>query len=89
MPLPLGGGGARKGKREHLVPHPEEQEIRNQILELRTEGFGPYRIAGALNRDGVKNPRTTGLWSQGTIASILRTADRLDRVAGQKIVHET
>ncbi len=36
--------------------------------------------ASSLNRDGVKNPRTLGPWSPGTIASILRTADRLDRV---------
>ncbi len=69
---------ARKGKREQLVPHDEEQGIRDRILELRAEGFGAYRIAGELNRDGVKNPRTLGQWSQGTIASILRTAERLD-----------
>ena len=76
-PVRLGPGPEGQARAARAAP--EEQEIRNQILELRTEGFGAYRIAGALNANGIKNPRTLGPWSQETIASILRTADRLAR----------
>lgn len=74
-----GSDRAKKGQKEMLVAHPEEQAIRSRMLELRADGLGAHRIAGRLNGDGIKNPRTLAPWTPGTVASILRTADRLER----------
>lgn len=64
------------GDRSTLVEDPEEFALRSRMLDLRAEGLGPRKIARALNDAGTGNPRTGRAWEFGTIAAILRTADR-------------
>jgi DNA invertase Pin-like site-specific DNA recombinase len=59
-----------------LVEDEAEQTILVRMLALREEGKGAVRIAGTLARENVRNPRTGGAWSAGTVAAILRTHDR-------------
>ncbi len=58
------------------VQVPEEQRILKRILRHREQGLGKRRIAKALNAAGCQNPRTQGLWTPSTLASILRSAAR-------------
>lgn len=67
------------GDRSPLVPDQAEQAILARMLALQAEGNGAHRIAGALNEAGTKNPRTGSTWSVGTVAAILRTAERRAR----------
>lgn len=55
-----------------LVPHARESQIVARIFrEYVDEGEGLRRIAGALNRDGVKT-RLGRAWSPGSVRSVLR-----------------
>ncbi len=53
-----------------------EQRLLRRMLALRADGLGERRIARSLNEGKRGNPRTRGPWSYGTVAAILRTADR-------------
>lgn len=64
------------GDRSALVEDDAEQAILRRMLALRDEGNGAQRIAKALGNEGTPNPRTGRAWSTGTVAAILRTADR-------------
>lgn len=64
------------GDRSQLVEDPEESALLARMLDLRAEGLGPRRIARALNGERTPNPRTRAPWNFGTVAAILRTADR-------------
>ena len=66
----------------NVVEDAGEQKILVRILELRGEGLGARRIAGALNDAGIKNPRTRRWWTHGTVGDLLRTA--LSRTASMK-----
>ena len=64
------------GRENRLEVVPVEQEICRRIGELSDEGLGARRIAATPNADGILNPMTGGMWTHGTIASVLRTAWR-------------
>lgn len=66
----------KAGDRRPLVQDKGEKKILRRMLQLREDGLGARRIARALNEDGIVNPRTGRPWNFGTVASILRTADR-------------
>jgi len=59
-----------------LVLNDKETPILRRILELRDAGCGAYKIMGALNREGIANPRTGDEWRLGTVQSIVRTLAR-------------
>jgi len=61
---------------DRLEPVEEEQVILGQMLGLGGVGCGPTAIAGALNADGLLNPRTGGPWTPGNVGAILKTAAR-------------
>jgi site-specific DNA recombinase len=55
-----------------LVPHPRESQVVARIFdEYVHEGEGLRRIAGALNRDGIKT-RLGRPWSPGSVRTVLR-----------------
>jgi len=64
------------GERAHLVEDEGEQRILATMKRYRKRGYGARKIAGALNARGVENPRTGQAWHYGTVAAILRTADK-------------
>ena len=47
-----------------------------RIRDLHDGGAGAYRVMGALNADGIPNPRTGDEWRLGTMQSVVRTLDR-------------
>lgn len=53
-----------------------EQTVLRTILELRAQGLGARRLAGELARRNVCNPRTGRSFSAGTVAAVVRTAER-------------
>ncbi len=63
-------------KEGRLVPVEEEQRLLRRILELRSQGLGPRRIANTLNSGDVANPRSGRPWHYGSIKAILRTLKR-------------
>jgi len=55
-----------------LVPHPRESQVVARIFEEYVrEGEGLRRIAGALNRDGIKT-RLGRPWTPGSVRTVLR-----------------
>ncbi len=55
-----------------LVPHPRESKVVERVFSLYLdEGEGIRRIAGRLNRDGIKT-RRGGVWSAGSVRTLLR-----------------
>ncbi len=63
-----------KFKGGQVVPVPREQPILKRMLQLHECGNGAMRIAGALNDEGLKHPRTRRRWNYGTVRSIVKTA---------------
>ncbi len=63
-------------KEGRLVPVEEEQRLLRRILELRSQGLGPRRIANTLNSGDLANPRSGRPWHYGSIKAILRTVER-------------
>jgi len=61
---------------DRLEPVEEEQTILGQMLGLGGVGCGPTAIAGALNADGLLNPRTGSPWTPGNVGALLKTAAR-------------
>jgi len=68
-----------KAKRTKLVVHAGETALLERIMELTHGGIGAVLIARNLNRDTV-NPRTGNSWTAGTVASIVKTARRRERL---------
>ena len=64
-----------------LVEHAEEMKALTRITEMRAQGLGAHRIAGAFNAAGEVNPRSRKPWTTSSVAAILRTADRRASVA--------
>jgi site-specific DNA recombinase len=64
------------GDRSKLVPYPPEQLILSRMLELRGLGFGPRKIARALNEASILHPRSNRPWRFNQIQGLLRTAER-------------
>lgn len=58
-----------------LVEAPGEKAILNAMQIMRLKGLGSVRIAREMNECG-PNPRTGRPWTRGSIASILKTAER-------------
>jgi hypothetical protein len=55
-----------------LVPHPRESQVVQRIFrEYVEEGEGLRRIAGALNRDGIRT-RLGRAWAPGSVRTVLR-----------------
>lgn len=61
---------------DNVVPNATEQPIVSTIAAIRSQGHGPRAIARTLNENGIRNPRTHGLWAPSTVAAILRTMAR-------------
>jgi endonuclease/exonuclease/phosphatase family metal-dependent hydrolase len=59
-----------------LVRVEGEQAILDQMQALADVGCGPTATAGALNADGLVNPRTGRQWTPGNVRTVLRTAAR-------------
>ena len=69
-------GFTREG--DILIPHPAEQEILEQIRNLRSSGLGVHGIAAALNADHIPTKRAGAKWYPSTvIQSNLDEAARL------------
>ena len=64
------------GNRDRLIVHESEHAILDRMIELRLAGYGAMKIATTLKKEGVVNPRTKKDWNYGTVAGILRTAER-------------
>ena len=62
---------------DRVVEEPAEQVLLERMLDLRRRGLGARRIVGVLG--STENPRTGDLFSVGTVAAILRTAERRQR----------
>jgi site-specific DNA recombinase len=61
---------------DRLEPVGAEQAILVQMTALADVGCGPTAIAGALNADGLVNPRTGRPWTPGNVGAVLKTASR-------------
>jgi site-specific DNA recombinase len=59
-----------------LVQVEVEQVMLVQMIALGEAGCGPTATAGALNADGLLNPRTGRPWTPGNVGAILKTAAR-------------
>ena len=59
-----------------MVKLPSEQRILRRMLRHHAEGAGEYAVASALNRAGIRNPRTGRPWYYGTVRVILKSAER-------------
>ena len=70
-----------KGDRRPLAEHEGEQRILRRIERLRLRDYGARRIASTLNRARTLNPRTGGAWAPSTLAALLRTIERRERIA--------
>jgi site-specific DNA recombinase len=68
--IPLGYEAEADGR---LVPVEEEQQVIEQILELRGRGLGYLRIAKQLNREGV-SAKKGGKWHAKTVRGVLERA---------------
>lgn len=66
---------------DRVVKVAREQKILRRMLTLQAEGAGCYRIASALNAEGVENPRTGRPWFYGTVRAIVTSARRRTRPA--------
>ena len=57
-----------------VVPVDSEQRVLKRILALAADGSGSWKVTRVLNADGGTNPRTGRVWAEGTVRSILATA---------------
>jgi DNA invertase Pin-like site-specific DNA recombinase len=64
------------GNRAPLVEDRREQAVLVRMLALRSSGLGARRIAKALDKARVLNPRTGRTWKPSLVAKILGTASR-------------
>lgn len=64
----------------HLIGHREEVALLRQMFELREKGNGAHRIARILNAKRDINPRTQQPWTTSTVAAIMRTADKRQKL---------
>ncbi len=74
----------KAGEKRKLVADRRETQILRRMLRLRKSGKGAHLIAKYLNEDRVGNPRTGKPWTTGTVAAIMRTADRRALLAANK-----
>ncbi len=63
------------------VPVAAERAILARMQAIKAEGNGAQRIAKALTREGIGNPRTGRSFTRGTVEAILRTAARRAAIA--------
>jgi len=70
----------KAGDTRQLVEHPEEIKILTRMMKLYDNDKGARTIAKTLNAQGMINPRKRAPWNPSTVASIIRTVKRRDRI---------
>jgi hypothetical protein len=71
---------AARGAKQSLERNEAERVILDRMVELNDAGNGAWRIANTLNAEGTGNPRTGRPWNYGTVAHIIRTYRRREKL---------
>jgi DNA invertase Pin-like site-specific DNA recombinase len=74
-------GFRANGKRNRMIPVPEELEVVRRVFELWRQGWSYRRIAAKLAAEGART-KQNGRWHHATVAKVVRRRELYEAVLG-------